>query len=260
MSENFKPSLERPDRTLGDEWADWDGANDPSPKAGAGLFLGFSLAVFLLIDAVLVLLYYLTLPRLVQLSGWLPGLFLTLTVVWIFLTTLFWLQLMLTVALGKNFFFSNKQVAVAFNIVFARVFKLGRLFKISRDRMGHSFIMVSNAIARVTIPRQGEKRLMILLPRCLTKDLLIGINKLKEQYPLEIFTVSGGELARKKVKEYKPSAIIGVACERDLVSGIRDVASKIPVIGIPNRRPNGPCKDTLVDINEIRQTVEFYLK
>lgn len=259
MSENFKPSLERPDRTLGDEWADWDGDGGGSVIAGTGLFLGFSLAVFLLIDAALALLYYLTLPRLVQLSHWLPKLFLGHAVGWVVLTTLFWVQLMLTVTFGKNFFFSNRQVAIVFNIIFARVFRLGKLFRISRDKMGHSFIKVSNAIARATLPKTGEKRLMILLPRCLTKEILIGINKLKERYPLEIFTVSGGELARKKVKEYRPSAIIGVACERDLVSGIRDVASKIPVIGIPNRRPNGPCKDTLVDIDEITQAVEFYL-
>lgn len=260
MSENFKQSLERPDRTLGDEWADWDGYSNADVKGGNRLFLGFSLAVFLLMDTGLCVLYYFIFPRLTQFYSWLPGLILTLIISWILLTTVFWFQLTATVVTGKNFFFAKRQIFFVFDIVFGRVFKLARLFRISRDKMGHSFVFVSNAVVKAVNQLLSEKRVMILLPRCLTKENLQEIYKLKEIFPVEIFTVSGGELARKKVKEYNPSAIIGVACERDLVSGIRDVANKIPVIGIPNKRPNGPCKDTRVNMDELKKAVEFYLK
>jgi len=46
-----------------------------------------------------------------------------------------------------------------------------------------------------------------------------------------------------------------VACERDLSSGIADVG-RIPVIGIVNDRPNGPCYNTNVDVDAIRNKLE----
>lgn len=260
MSENFKQPLERPDRVLGDEWADWDGKNDNNESGGLTLFIVFSSMVLFLIDAVLLILYYLTYPRLVQFGHGISAISLALIIIWILLTTMLIVQLGMTVYSGKNCFFFKKQIFFIFDLVFARVFKLARVLRISRDKVGHSFVLVSNAVVRAVEHSSKDKRIMILLPRCLTKETIQEIYKIKETYPVEIFTVSGGELARKKVKEFNPSAIIGVACERDLVSGIRDVAHKIPVIGLPNKRPNGPCKDTIVDVDELRKTVEFYLK
>lgn len=259
MSENFKQPSERADRILGDEWTDWDGAGDKPIQGGVGLFLGFSLAVILCISAGLLVLYYLTLPRLVEFHPIIPTIALWTIIILVCVGILAWFQLALTTWTGRNLFIGSMQAFLVYDLVFSRVFRLARLFGISRDRMGHSFIKVSNRVASATNYKKAQKKLLILLPRCLTKELLKEIYALKEQYPLEIFTVSGGELARKKVKEVCPSAIIGVACERDLVSGIRDVGSRIPVIGIPNQRPNGPCKNTLVDIAELKKAVEFYL-
>jgi hypothetical protein len=66
-------------------------------------------------------------------------------------------------------------------------------------------------------------------------------------------------MARKMVREIQPCLVISVACERDLVSGIRDIAPSIPVIGIPNVRPSGPCKNTTVDTAQIERVMEFFL-
>ena len=63
---------------------------------------------------------------------------------------------------------------------------------------------------------------------------------------------TGGTLARRIVVEKKPNIIIGVACERDLTSGIQD-SYPIPVFGILNRRPNGPCYDTDVDLELVER-------
>jgi hypothetical protein len=260
MSENFKPSLERPDRTLGDEWADWNGKDDKSVESRKGLFIFFALAVILFINIFLGFAYYLTLPRLEQFYSWLPALIFISMTLWMIVTTGLWVQLFLTVYTGKNYFFFKKHIFFIFDLVFQRVFKLTKLLRITRDKMGHSFVLVSNAVVMAVEKESDKKRVMVLLPRCLTKETIQQIYKFKEAYPIEVYTVSGGELARKKVKEYNPSAIIGVACERDLVSGIRDVATKIPVIGIPNRRPDGPCKETLVDVEEIKKAIEFCMK
>ena len=64
MSENFKKPLDRPDRVLGDEWADWSGQDERFINECPSLFLGFTFAVISIINAVFILLYYLVLPRL----------------------------------------------------------------------------------------------------------------------------------------------------------------------------------------------------
>jgi hypothetical protein len=48
---------------------------------------------------------------------------------------------------------------------------------------------------------------------------------------------------------------VAVACERDLVSGIRD-AWPLPVIGLINERPEGPCVNTRVDVAGVARILE----
>ena len=50
-----------------------------------------------------------------------------------------------------------------------------------------------------------------------------------------------------------------MACERDLLSGIQDICNQIPIIGIPNIRPEGPCKNTTIDLNEFEKAVHTFL-
>jgi hypothetical protein len=51
---------------------------------------------------------------------------------------------------------------------------------------------------------------------------------------------------------------VAVACERDLCSGIQD-AYPIPVYGILNQRPHGPCMNTQVDLDELDRVVHYIL-
>ncbi len=74
---------------------------------------------------------------------------------------------------------------------------------------------------------------------------------------VQIVTAAGGEEARKAIREYKPSLILAIACERDLISGIRDVAEKIPVLAIPNKRPEGPCKNTHLHLDALDDALKF---
>ena len=69
---------------------------------------------------------------------------------------------------------------------------------------------------------------------------------------------TGGTLARQMVKEIRPKAIIAVACERDLTSGIQDVFP-LPVIGVLNERPFGPCFNTRVDIKKVEAAILDFL-
>lgn len=256
----YKSNAKSPeDRNLGDEWIDWDGRDNGGIEEGKGLFLWFTFAVVLVSDFLLVLLVYLITPRLdsfieeLPVAAWtLAGLFISATLFWFF-------ELVFTVYHEKNYFIFHTKPHFLFEVVYTKAIKFGRLFGISRDRLGHSFVKVSNAVSRATKRPTSGERLLVLLPRCLTKEELKKAMDLKQRYTFEIFTVSGGELARKKVKELKPTAVIGVACERDLVSGIRDVGGRLSIIGIPNKRPHGPCKDTHIDLHALEDAIKFYM-
>ena len=82
--------------------------------------------------------------------------------------------------------------------------------------------------------------------------------ELSRKYRVQIAVATGGTLARKIVVETRPEVIIGVACERDLTSGIQDTYP-IPVFGIFNRRPFGPCYDTDVDLDLVEKGLKTFL-
>ena len=79
--------------------------------------------------------------------------------------------------------------------------------------------------------------------------------EIAQKYGLNLFVATGGTIARKIVKDVKPEAIVAVACERDLCSGIADIYP-LHVIGIPNERPFGPCFNTKVDIQKVSEAIK----
>ena len=72
---------------------------------------------------------------------------------------------------------------------------------------------------------------------------------------VQVRVVTGGTAARKAVKDCRPEVILSVACERDTASGISDVYPT-PVVGVLNQRPNGPCLDTVIDMDLFRKKLE----
>jgi hypothetical protein len=126
--------------------------------------------------------------------------------------------------------------------------------------------------------RPRANRILLLLPHCLQINecdirLTYNINNCKrcgkceikdliqiaEENNLNLFVATGGNLARKIVQDVHPEAIVAVACERDLSSGIAD-SYPLPVIGIPNERPYGPCFNTRVSLDKVREAIEFFCK
>jgi len=156
---------------------------------------------------------------------------------------------------------------------------VSKCLRIDPDSFRHDAIQYSNA--RVLKRFEGKKikgRILMLLPHCIqnseclykvTLDKLENCRlcgkccipkflELKKDYKLDVVIVSGGTAAREIIKHSAPSLILAVACESDLVSGLRDVKN-IPVIGVLNERPCGPCKDTSVNIDEIRRYLDLFL-
>lgn len=91
--------------------------------------------------------------------------------------------------------------------------------------------------------------------RCEIKDLI----KIADENHLTLSVATGGSLARRIVSEVKPEAVVAVACENDLSSGIADIYP-LPILGIPNERPFGPCLNTSVDLAKVKEAIEFFCK
>jgi hypothetical protein len=84
------------------------------------------------------------------------------------------------------------------------------------------------------------------------------ILKLVEETGVKAVIVTGGTAARNSIAREKPEMVLSVACERDLAIGISDVSS-IPVLGVLNSRPNGPCVNTTVDVEQLREKLDGIL-
>ena len=168
----------------------------------------------------------------------------------------------------------QKQTYAFINILFPTAVRLGSLFGINRRQLEGSFIAVSNLLfARRNIRVPAEK-LLVVTPHCLqlascphkiTRDpsnckrcggCNIGdLVKLSEEMGFLFFVATGGTLARQIIKQNRPRAVLAIACERDLMSGIQDVYP-LPAMGVLNIRPNGPCYNTKVNMAEVRLELE----
>ena len=249
------------DRKLGDEWENWDGnlaQTEFDVEAGKRLFLGFTVLSIILLTISLLFIWYMIKPRVVQLSPVAGEVMQKVLLIVIGILLLIFVQTILSIITSRNFIARAGKFKFSITFLTPFILSLGKKFGVSYDRMGNSFIKVSNSIIRSTRWKMSRSKIVILLPRCLRRPVQKQIIGLANKYHCLIFTVPGGELARKIIVEHKPAAIIGVACERDLLSGIKDV-QHIPVIGIPNQRPEGPCKNTTVDFQKIEDAIRFFM-
>lgn len=143
-------------------------------------------------------------------------------------------------------------------------------FKTKKDLIRKFYIDFNNIMVNTLGKKYSPENVLILLPHCLQNSecgykitnnaynckgcgrCSIGdIVKIAQSYGVEVRIVTGGTAARNLVAKLRPKLILSVACERDLTSGIIDVG-KIPVIGLINERPNGPCYNTFVNIDALR--------
>ncbi|MDI6807875.1 MAG: DUF116 domain-containing protein [Candidatus Eisenbacteria bacterium] len=154
---------------------------------------------------------------------------------------------------------------------------VGRVFQIPNEKLEKSFIELHNRIERQRIRTHRPSELLLLLPRCL-QDLecpervvldyknckacgnceIGGIVKMCESKGVRLSIATGGEFARKLVMETHPHAIVAVGCERELVNGILETAST-PSYAVINERPEGPCRNTKVDMKLLEEAVSLFL-
>jgi uncharacterized protein len=259
ISEKEKNNIDstKTDRLLGDEWQSWSGNLDEgkSYNETAKLFTIYASFAVLIILGMAAVILYMVEPRLFLINPVLVVIARTITVI---LSVLFViLAAMITAGgfTGKNYFYNTRLGQIFAVKILPLALIVAQKLGISRDRLGNSFVAFSNAIVKSS-HKPGEGKTIILIPRCLKNDLKKEIQEIAVKAGVGAFNATGGGQARKIILQEQPTAVIGIACERDLMSGICDIAMKLPTIGITNKRPEGPCKNTDIDIEKLKKAIE----
>jgi uncharacterized protein len=247
------------DRKLGDEWTDWKGDTDPREgdiDEKPSTFLSLASAVLIISIAAVFLGWFMVKPRfeqlnpfLANLTGWMVGGF-----------TIGFLISMLAESIVLKFgksLYPYTWIEKFLLSLLPKTICLGTKLGISKDRIGNSFIKMHNFITKTFIDKLSIFRILILLPRCLKKEARTRLTTRLSGDNFKVYTAAGGEEAREAIKQYRPTIILAIACERDLISGIKDVAEKIPVFAIPNKRPEGPCKNTDFSLIELEEALRL---
>jgi len=165
----------------------------------------------------------------------------------------------------------NRLVKKTMVNLFPIILQLGKMLHITQEKIQSSFVEVNNKLVEMKNKKVSPQKFLLLLPHCLqdencpykiTQDPfnchrcgkcpVDKLLKLVEKWQVNVLVVTGGTLARRAVKKLRPEYVMAVACERDLSSGIVD-SFPLPVWGVLNERPLGPCRNTKVSLNSLEE-------
>jgi uncharacterized protein len=248
--------------------------NEPSRKR---LFIGLLCGTGLAVCALLALIWiipYIGLANIHPLVPWVLGVFFAAAILLVLWATL---GLATSVAIGRPFLASDHLRGIMAKLFLPLMTIFARLLGISKSRVRASFIKVNNEMVATGGSRYTPEQVLVLLPHCLQSSRCVnrltydinnckrcglcpvdGLLALSEAYGVHIAIATGGTIARRIVVQKRPRLIVAVACERDLSSGIQDTYP-IPVYGVLNERPNGPCLDTQVALPHLEKALRFFL-
>jgi len=252
-----------------------DGGNSLRPQKR--IFLGLLVVTCVLFAVILTVLWYVPYVGLTTLHPKMPLILGTSFLVLLFLVLGVVAMLAFTVILGRDLFFSKKLRGVVIKLLLPLMSGVGKLCGVSKDQVQRSFIAINNQLVLAQHLKATPDKLLLLMPHCLQfhecqfritgnvmhckkcgKCPIKGLVELSEKYGVGLAVATGGTLARRIVVERRPKMIIAVACERDLSSGIQD-SYPLPVYGIINHRPHGPCYDTLVNLERVEEALQTFL-
>lgn len=233
------------------------------------IFLILSFVSLAILGAGVILLFWLVMPRLQMMGLWLFYSVGMIALLFLLVVSGGLFLLFLSAISERDFLFPHGKKQITVKILYPINLFLGFLLGIGRESVGESFVEFNNALVRATKKRLDRTRILILLPHCLqlsdcphrvTTEIencqkcgrctICRLAELSQNIGAKVSVATGGTLARRVIIENKPTFILAVACERDLVSGILD-AYPIPAYGILNQRPNGPCNNTTVDMEKV---------
>lgn len=135
-------------------------------------------------------------------------------------------------------------------------------------------IYLNNVLIRFRSLKSRPEGILLLVPHCLQmtscgRNVIHDINqcahcgqcnvteilRLRDKYGIQCNIASGGRQAIKMVRDPSVKTVVAVACEKELSDGILAAFPK-PVIAIINERPEGPCKNTRVNMSAAERAIE----
>jgi uncharacterized protein len=249
------------DRRLGHEWDEWDG--NPLPNRGdydspPVLFFAWSAIALTLGLAVVALGLYLLAPRLAGVHHTTPALLWSALLLVGAILWAWWSVLFLSYELRRPLLPERLAERGPFLRLMRLTSRIADRFG-RRDWVENAAVKVYNALALARGRKVGQGELLVLIPRCLSKETLDGVLGIAGRYGVPVFVATRGQLARRVIRERRPRAVVAVACERDMVSGLHDVAGKIPVLGLTMTLPSGPCKDAALNLAQFEEWVRAYV-
>jgi hypothetical protein len=249
------------DRRLGHEWDEWDGK--PLPNQGdfdssPRLFFVWSALTLAAGGGLSAFLIYILNPRLGLLHRSIPGALWGAWAVAGLVLAGWWLLMALGYVLHRPLLperlAERGPLLGLMRFTSETAARFGR-----RDWVENAAVKVYNAFAAVRGRKVGKGELLLLIPRCLSKETLDGVLGVAGKYGVPVFVATRGQLARRVIRERRPRAVVAVACERDMVTGLHDVAGKVPVLGLTMTLPAGPCKDARLNLNQLEEWVRAYV-
>lgn len=254
-------------------------AEDPTLYHGVRkrLFVGLLVCTSILVCLILFLFWLFPFLDMRTVHPALPWLYMSFIALLMAAVTWTSLGVVLNIALHKPVLGSRRMRSMTIRFFLPLMEMLGNAVGISKEKVRHSFIRVNNELVRSEAHCYPAKEILILLPHCVQKSScrhrlnniencrrcgacpIDGLLTLSENYGVRVAVATGGTVARRIIVDHKPKCILAVACERDLASGIQD-AFPIPVYGVLNERPNGPCCNTLVSLEQLERALLFFLQ
>ena len=140
------------------------------------------------------------------------------------------------------------------------------------------FVSLNNLLTRLRRIKVSPENLLLLVPRrlqrtgcaqtlgeiiddcnacgqCGVTDLLA----IRDEFGIHCSMAAGGREALAFVRDPKIKAVVAVACEKELAQGILAVFP-MPVLGVLNIQTNGPCRNTQINPDLVREAVRSMLK
>ena len=224
------------------------------------------------------LLWWFISPRLHEISWYLATSILYLLRIFYLLVIIGILMLLRECYSSYSIKMFHELIRFSIKLMFPVNIMLGKCLSINKDKIRESFVQVNNSFLKTNTQKFYAENILVLLPHCLQnydciyrvtnnidvcqdcgKCTIQTFKNIKEDYKINVAIATGGTLARKIIVQTKPKCIIAVACQRDLVDGLLDVFP-IPVYGVLNETPNGPCINTTVNVEKIKEFLTHIIK
>lgn len=235
------------------------------------LFLGAFLVTIMLMIGLMYAVWYIAYPGLYTIYPLLPVILGTVMGIAALIAIASSFNMLLATAGFPYFKALRRPGYELIGLLFPFTVKLVQPFGISRRKLEGSFIAVSNLLFNRLGIKVPADKLLVVTPHCLqlatcphkiTRDPhnckrcggcdIGALVTLADEMGFHFFVATGGTLARQIVYKTRPKVVLAIACERDLMSGIQDVYP-LPAVGVLNIRPNGPCYNTHVDIEAVKE-------